>query len=66
MIDVSRASNSTIGAWWRFYRGPIGYMQVGATLTNLKREIYADSAGNNPSSSPNIGLISFRYYPYQR
>jgi type II secretory pathway pseudopilin PulG len=64
--NTSSIVSGTIGAWWRFYRGPIGYMQVGATLTNLKREIYADSAGNNPSSNLNIGLISFRYYPYQK
>jgi hypothetical protein len=36
--NTSSIVSSTIGTWWRFYRGPIGYMQVGATLTNLKRE----------------------------
>jgi hypothetical protein len=64
--NTSSIISGTLGAWWKFYVGPIGYMQIGATLTNLKREIYVDSAGNGPSSIINIGLISFRYYPYQK
>jgi hypothetical protein len=62
----TRAINSgTLGGWWKFYQGELGNMQIGATDTYIRREIFA-GGGGSPATSINIVLLSFRYYPYQK
>ena len=72
---TSTITQATIGGWWKFYQGALGNMQFGLQFTNVKREIYAGVGPQvnglagplvNPSTSINIGLLSFRYYPYQK
>jgi hypothetical protein len=62
--NTSQVTQGTIGGWWKFYKGALGNMQVGVQLTNVKRETYG-GVGGAPSTDINIGLVSFRYYPYQ-
>lgn len=73
--NTSTISQATVGAWWKFYQGAVGNFLFGVQLTNVRREIYAGVgplvgglAGPlaAPSTNINIGLLSFRYYPYQR
>lgn len=57
----------TIGGWWKFYRGPVGNMQLGLQASRTKLEAFSatDDGGKAPSTSINIVMASFRYYPYQ-
>jgi hypothetical protein len=62
----TRSINSgTLGGWWKFYQGELGNMQIGLTDTYIRRQIFS-GVGGAPSTSINIVLLSFRYYPYQK
>ncbi|HKT72120.1 MAG TPA: hypothetical protein VJQ47_04470 [Steroidobacteraceae bacterium] len=63
--NTSSIESGTLGGWWKFYQGELGNMQIGATDTYIRRTIYA-GVGGSPSTSINIVLLSFRYYPYQK
>ncbi len=63
--NTARIISGTLGGWWKFYRGFLGYAQVGLTDTWIKREIYS-GIGGDPSTYINIALLSFRYYPFQK
>jgi hypothetical protein len=63
--NTSSIKSGTLGGWWKFYEGRIGNMQLGATDTYIRREIFA-GVGGAPSTNINIALLSFRYYPYQK
>jgi hypothetical protein len=62
--NTAAIRSATLGAWWKFYEGTLGNMQLGATDTYLRRSIFA-GLGGNPSTDMNVALVSFRYYPYQ-
>jgi hypothetical protein len=64
VANTSKIQQATIGAWWKFYQGPLGYMQVGAQGAYTKREIFT-GIGGDPSTNLTGGMVSFRYYPYQ-
>lgn len=59
-------SQITIGGWWKFYQGHIGYMQLGLQASHTKRETFDATSGGAPSASMNVVMASFRYYPYQK
>jgi hypothetical protein len=63
--NTSSINSGTLGGWWKFYEGTLGNMQLGATDTYIRRSIFA-GVGGAPSTSINIVLLSFRYYPYQK
>lgn len=63
--NTSSITSGTLGGWWKFYQGKMGNAQIGATDTYIRRESYA-GVGGSPSTSINIVLLSFRYYPYQK
>jgi hypothetical protein len=65
-VITKTISEATLGGWYKFYQGALGNAQVGIQLTNVRREAFADAKGFGPSTHINIGLISFRYYPYQK
>jgi hypothetical protein len=54
-----------LGDWWKLYQGPIGNFQMGLQYSYTDRKAFS-GVGGAPSSSINMGFISFRYYPYQR
>jgi hypothetical protein len=62
---TSSVTGTTIGGWWKFYKGDIGNFQLGAQLTHVKRETYA-GIGGGPSVGMNVGELSFRFYPFQK
>ena len=63
--NTSSIKSGTLGGWWKFYEGELGNMQIGVTDTYIRREIFG-GVGGAPSTSINIALVSFRYYPYQK
>ncbi len=63
--NTARIISATLGGWWKFYQGFLGYAQVGLTDTWIKREIYS-AIGGDPSTYINITLVSLRYYPFQK
>jgi hypothetical protein len=54
----------TVGAWYKFLKGPYGTMQVGAQYSYTRRFTF-EGVGGAPQSDENIVLMSFRYYPFQ-
>lgn len=55
----------TTGYWYKFYQGALGNAQIGVQAAYLQRDLFA-GVGGAPSSNILIGMVSFRYYPYQR
>ncbi len=62
---VSTVREATAGFWWKFYKGPIGYLTVGAQGELVKISTFTDAAGYRGKSDDSIGMVSFRYYPFQ-
>jgi hypothetical protein len=54
----------TVGDWWKAYQGSIGYFNIGLQYSYTRRQAFT-GVGGDPSTSINMGFISFRYYPYQ-
>ena len=54
----------TVGAWYKFLKGPYGTMQVGAQYSYTRRFTF-EGIGGAPQADENIVLMSFRYYPFQ-
>lgn len=54
-----------LGEWWKAYQGAIGNFQIGLQYSYTDRLAFSGKGGA-PSTSINMGFISFRYYPYQR
>jgi hypothetical protein len=68
--NTSSVAEGTIGAWWKFFQGNYGTMQVGAEYEYVKRNTFSGGGATkgsvlSPSSDENIVLVSFRYYPFQ-
>ena len=70
--NTSSITQETLGGWWKFYQGTLGNMQLGVQLTHVTRDAYLGTVTGtpnttvSPSTNINLGLISFRYYPYQK
>jgi len=63
--NTSSIRSVMAGAWWKFYQGHLGNMQLGFTDNYIRREIH-EGIGGAPDTNINIAMLSFRYYPYQR
>lgn len=63
--NTSRVEQATLGAWWKYYQGTLGNLQFGIMGSYTKRTAF-DGVGGDPSTDMTIGMLSFRYYPYQR
>jgi len=57
-------SQITGGFWWKYYQGQLGNLQLGLQLSYTERQIFP-GVGGDPSTNIFIGMVSFRYYPYQ-
>ena len=64
LANTSGIIQGTVGAWWRFEKGPFGTMQAGPQYSYTHRSVYA-GVGPTPKTDENIVLLSFRYYPFQ-
>jgi len=63
--NTHQIQQGTGGFWWKYYIGRLGNMQLGLQYSYTKREIF-QGVGGNPDTNINIGMLSFRYYPYQK
>lgn len=63
--NTSKVSQITLGGWWKFYQGGLGYMSAGLQGSYTRREIFS-AIGGNPDSNLKVIMASFRYYPYQK
>ena len=53
------------GAWWKAYKGTLGYFQIGAQGTYLANHTLPDATGLVGFTKDPMAFISFRYYPFQ-
>jgi len=63
--NTRRVEQATLGAWWKYYQGSLGYMQVGLQGAYTRRRSF-EGIGGDPSTDMTVGMVSFRYYPYQK
>jgi len=56
---------AAVGLWWKYYQGTLGNLQFGLQGSHTKREAL-EGVGGAPTTSMNVAMISFRYYPYQK
>lgn len=63
VANTKQVSQLTAGAWYKFYRGSFGTMQVGLQDSYTKRYSF-NGIGGDPSTDENITMFSFRYYPF--
>lgn len=61
--NTSGVNQITAGAWWKFYKGSYGTMQVGLQDSYTTRNIFS-GIGGSPNTDDNITMLSFRYYPF--
>ena len=61
--NTSGVVQGTIGAWWKFEKGPYGTMQVGPQYSYTHRSIF-QGVGPTPKTDDNMLFLSFRYYPF--
>ena len=54
---------ATVGFWQKIYQGPFGRAQVGAQYAYTERQAF-EGVGGAPLAKQNMGMFSFRYYPF--
>lgn len=62
--NTRRIEQLTGGFWQKIYSGSFGRAQVGLQYAYTERELFVDANGNMPTAHQNVGIISFRYYPF--
>jgi hypothetical protein len=63
--NTRRLRELTFGAWQTIFSGSFGHAQVGAQYEYLQRQLFSsNNPGGMPQTDQNIGMISFRYYPF--
>ncbi len=65
VANTRQVEQLILGDWWKVYQGAIGNVQIGLQYSYTDRKAF-QGVGGAPSTSINMGFISFRYYPYQR
>jgi hypothetical protein len=63
--NTGKVSQATLGGWYKFYRGNIGYLQLGLQASFTKQEALPGLNGATPDAKMTVGMVSVRYYPYQ-
>ncbi len=61
--NIDRLWQVQVGGWWNFYKGEYGRMALGASYSYTHVGTFAGIDGS-PSTSDNIVMVSFRYYPF--
>jgi hypothetical protein len=58
----------SLGAWWRFLKGPYGTVQAGLQYEYIRRTAFRGAAGggtsNTPDTNDNIVYLDLRYSPF--
>ena len=63
--NTSRVEQGAVGAWWKYYQGSLGNLQFGFQASYSKRRVF-EGVGGAPDTDITMGMVSFRYYPYQK
>lgn len=70
--SAHRTIEATIGAWWKFYQGTAGTMQVGAQYAWLREDNFSSIStttgaigASSPHGTDNVEMVSLRYFPFQ-
>jgi hypothetical protein len=63
--NTRSVEQATMGAWWKYYEGELGNLQLGIQGSYTRRRIFA-GAGGSPNTNMTMGMVSFRYYPFQK
>jgi hypothetical protein len=67
--DIRLIQEATLGFWYRFYQGPKGRFQIGATYSYINKTAWSGTGGVpaggvaiSPKANDNMVFTSFRYY----
>jgi TolA-binding protein len=61
--NIRQLWQAQVGAWYKFYQGDFGMMELGASYSHVHVGTFSGTAGS-PTTSDNIVMTSFRYYPF--
>lgn len=64
--NLEKVAQVTVGGWYKFYQGDMGYMQTGLQVSHTTADSFTDANGIAAKTSMNTVLASFRYYPFQK
>jgi hypothetical protein len=63
--NTRSVDQATAGAWWKYYQGALGNLQIGIQGSYTRRKTFA-GVGGAPNANMTVGMVSFRFYPYQK
>ena len=63
--NIATAKELTAGAWWKFYKGPIGYLTTGVQYSFNSIRTFGGRDGSQGKTNDSAVHVSFRFYPYQ-
>jgi len=63
--NTERVEQAALGAWWKYYQGALGNFQVGLQGSYTNRKAFT-GIGGDPDTNMIVGMLSFRFYPYQK
>ena len=63
--NTKTVAQLTAGAWWKYYQGALGNLQFGIQGSYTRRKMF-EGLGGGPDVNLAVGMVSFRFYPYQR
>ena len=62
--NTSGIVQGTVGAWYRFLKGPYGTFQTGIQYSYTHRDVF-QGVGPTPQTNENMVFLSFRWFPFQ-
>lgn len=65
VANIAKSDEATLGFWWKYYQGTLGNLQLGFQLA-YNQDTAFGGVGGSPSTNVFEGMVSFRYYPYQK
>ncbi len=63
--NIGSERMAAFGAWWKAYKGTLGYFQIGAEGSYLANRTLPDTGGLVGTTKDPMAFVSFRYYPFQ-
>ena len=60
--SIRYIEQETIGAWWKFYQGKAGRMQLGLQGSHTEDKYFNVAKGGAPTATDNMVFTSLRYY----
>ncbi len=62
--DTQRVSEITAGGWWTLHQGLQGRLQFGSQVAYVRRTLFADVSGLDPSADNWMLFTTLRYTPF--